>query len=188
MTWTKLTDRFTDDPELLDLPRGARLLYVEALVWSNRAGTDGHIPRRMLLRFTDEPEPETAAGLLVAAGKWTGLEDGWEIVDFLVDQLSAAEVERQRVLNLERTRRWRAHIAGDHISCNPDKCNAARNAARDAAPSVTPARPARDKGEGVIGGGPPVQAPPTKEEMNVLRRSRADVESLDWYQAPMRSS
>ena len=55
MTWAKLTDTFNDDPVLLGLPRGVRLLHVEAIVWCCKHETDGRIPRHVLTRITDEP-------------------------------------------------------------------------------------------------------------------------------------
>ena len=68
MTWTKISDTFNDDPVLLRLTRGVRLLYIEGLIWSCKHETDGCIPGHVLVRITDEPEPHEAAGHLVAAG------------------------------------------------------------------------------------------------------------------------
>ena len=86
MTWAKLSDTFIDDPVLLGLPRGVRHLYVEGIVWSCKHETDGRIPRHVLARITDEPEPHEAAGHLVAASLWHATDDGYEVVDFLSNQ------------------------------------------------------------------------------------------------------
>lgn len=131
MTWTKISDDLPDDPRMLQLPRGVRLLHLEAMVWCNRYGTDGAIPRYGVRRITDEPEPEDAAKHLVSVGLWDDTDDGWEIVGFLDDQPSAADAERTRELAKQRQRRQRQHRAGDHSLCDPRYCNSARDALRD---------------------------------------------------------
>jgi hypothetical protein len=122
MTWTKLPDTFCDDPQLLDVPRDARLLYVEALVWCNRLGTDGAISRAALRRLTDSPDPEAACAALIDSGLWAVTETGWQIVDFLRHQRSADDVERVRAQTEVRNRRWRQHNLGDHSLCRAPSC------------------------------------------------------------------
>jgi hypothetical protein len=53
-----------EDPRLLTLPRGVRLLYLEALVWSKAHLTDGFIPALALGRLTDQLDPTTQPGSL----------------------------------------------------------------------------------------------------------------------------
>lgn len=79
MTWAKISDAIIDDPVLLGLPRGVRLLHVEAIVWCSRHGTDGVIPDHVLTRITDEPQPYDAAAELLMAGVWTVTEAGYRI-------------------------------------------------------------------------------------------------------------
>ncbi|MEY2454070.1 MAG: hypothetical protein QOD92_3644 [Acidimicrobiaceae bacterium] len=117
MTWAKFDDRCTSDPRLIGLPRGVRLLHFEAIVWSCAHLTDGTIQRHALHWLTDEPESESAVAQLVQAGLWAVADDGWEIVDFLADQPSAADVEKVRDLARERQRKRRQHQAGDHSLC-----------------------------------------------------------------------
>lgn len=69
MTWTKLSDDFSDD--CWSLPDAAFRLHVEALVWSNRKLLDCRIPKADVRRFAKDP---TAAEELVAVGWWT--DDG----------------------------------------------------------------------------------------------------------------
>lgn len=136
MTWTKIGDEFLGDPVLLGLPRGIRLLSIEGTIWSNQQGTDGRIPRHMLSRLTDEPDAEGAADQLVTFGKWNATDAGWEIVGFLEDQWSAADVAASRRLAAERNRRYRWHRQGRHDLCLPGRCpNASSHASRDATPS-----------------------------------------------------
>jgi hypothetical protein len=148
MTWTKLSDGFNDDPDLLALPRGIRLMHVEALVWSNAHGTDGKVPRHVLTRITDEPDPAAAAEQLVAAGLWTLTVAGWSIA--FGDQLPAGEVQKRREATALRTRRWDHHRNDIHDLCLPRYCKQADasgetsgNASGDALPPDPPALPAR---------------------------------------------
>src|SRR5512142_634797 len=85
-----------EHPDLLDLPRGARLLNIEAIVWSRLHHTDGRIPRQALRKLTDEPDPVAAARLLTSAGRWVMTDIGWMIVDFLEKQWSAEKVRAKR--------------------------------------------------------------------------------------------
>ena len=159
MTWTKVGEEFLGDPVLLGLPRGVRLLSVEALVWSNQQGTDGRIPRHMLPHLTDEPDAEVGASQLVVVGKWAATEAGWEIVRFLEDQWSAADVAALVPRLWSRCHRW--HRQGRHDLCLPGRCpnapsHASSNASRDATPyrsgpTVPTDPPDREEGRAVGG-------------------------------------
>ena len=148
MTWTKLSDGFNDDPDLLGLPRGIRLMHVEALVWSNGHGTDGRLPRHVLARITDEPDPVAAAEQLVASGLWSEIDAGWSIA--FGDQMKADEVQKRREATALRTRRWDHHRNDIHDLCLPRYCKQADTSGSvrltpsgDALPPDPPARPAR---------------------------------------------
>lgn len=69
MTWTKLSDDYSDD--CWTLSDAAFRLHTEALLWSNRKLLDCVIPKADLVRFSQRPD---AAEELVAVGWWT--EDG----------------------------------------------------------------------------------------------------------------
>jgi hypothetical protein len=133
MTWTKLGSEFITDPVMLALPRGARLLHIEATIWSNQHGTDGRIPAHVLRRISDEDETHEAAKALIAAGLWSEQLDGWLIADFLENQPSAEDVERTRHLDRQRQRRKRQHRNGDHSLCDTKYCRTAvtRDVPRD---------------------------------------------------------
>jgi hypothetical protein len=162
VTWTRLPAEFVTDPVLLALPRGVRLLHVEALCWSNGVGTDGSIPTHVLSRLTDEPEPREAAGQLVAAGLWTVTPEGWTIARFLDAQPSADDVKESARLNALRTKRWRYHREGRHDLCSPERCDAARDAARAAARPTD--RPSDRKGGQDGKGGTEDASQPTDQE------------------------
>jgi len=126
MTWTRLSDTFNDRPELLAVGRSARLLHVEALVWSNRLLTDGAVPRGALPRLTDSLELEADVAELVDAGLWEATETGYQL-DWS-DQETAEEVQARQEVRNERQRRYRhrkaLHDQGDHSECDPRFCKA----------------------------------------------------------------
>jgi len=131
MTWTKITDTFVTDPDIISLPVPMRYLVVEALVYSNTHLTDGRITEAALLHLTRHPDTQEAASRLVAAGLWAEHSDGgWQIVRYLDDQRPRAEVEAEREANRQRQAQWRqvqrAHARGDHSTCSSN-CRA-RNA------------------------------------------------------------
>ena len=177
MTWAKITDTFNDDPVLLRLTRGIRLVYIEAIIWSCKHETDGRIPGHVLGRITDEPQPEQAAAQLVAAGLWTISADGFEITGFLTDQRSAEEIDKGRARGRERQERLRRHRIGDHEPCDPRYCTTARsgvsNAVTNGVTNGAPTRPdpTRAKARDGRGGGtadsadalPPTPSPSTKK-------------------------
>lgn len=165
MTWARLDDGITDRPDLLALERTVRLLHIEGIVWSCRHETDGAIPRHVIRKVTDDPDPEAAAAALVAAGLWNETDDGWCIDGFLEDQISSEDLERQRELARVRQRRQRQHRAGDHSLCEPRYCRRASEASRvtdpvtdpvshDSPTSPDPTRPTgrKGKGQGLRGG------------------------------------
>lgn len=110
MTWTKLSDTFTDDPCLIQLPRAVRLLHIEAMIWCNRYNTDGILTELSIRRFSDQPNLPNAIGRLVKIGLWEPLIDpaGWLLVNFLDDQPSAAEVISKRRTAADRQAKYQA--------------------------------------------------------------------------------
>ncbi len=112
-----------EHPDLLDLPRTVRLVFIEALVWSRAHLTNGAISRTALRRLTDEEDPERAARQLVKVKRWRTTPNGWQIIGFgdELGQDSAEKVRQRRADNAERMRDFRARKRAS---------NAARNAAR----------------------------------------------------------
>lgn len=150
MPWVKVTDTAFDDPRLLAVPRGVRLLHFEALAWSNRYGADGLIPAHVLGRLTDEPDPADAAAQLVTAGLWEAIDAGWRIGWLREDQPSAEETAERRRQDASRQARKRRHNAGDHSTCDPERCrvllsasrrDTPRDSDRDSRRESTPSRP-----------------------------------------------
>ena len=96
-----------EDPRLLAIDRGTRLMHLEAIVWCKARLTDGFIPLGALPRFTDEEEPLEAARVLVDAGVWEAVSGGWQIVGFTDTQMSAARVRELRESARERYDNWK---------------------------------------------------------------------------------
>ncbi|GAB3092311.1 hypothetical protein [Isoptericola nanjingensis] len=155
MTWTRLSDTFNDRPDLLGVGRSARLLHVEALVWSNRLLTDGAVPSGALPRLTDSPDPKVDVAELVAAGVWEVTEAGYQL-DWS-DQETAAEVESRREQNRARDERRRLHNKGDHSKCDPNRCwvltREPRDESRVAHALPIPSRPVPTRPQGRDGDG-----------------------------------
>ena len=117
-----------EDPALLVLPRGMRLLHIEGYVWSRAQRTDGAIPRYLLPRIAfGEPDPEAAAAALVDAGLWTATETGWTIVGYLTTQWSRETVQRKRADNRKRYEEW-VKRQGEKPSKRPSKAKRDANA------------------------------------------------------------
>ena len=108
-----------EDERLLRLPRGIRLLYLEALVWCKAHRSDGRIPPTALRRMTDEPDERAAAGQLVEAGLWRMEADCWVISDYCRHQMTRDRVERKEARAREARDRYeegrpgRSHHRGD---------------------------------------------------------------------------
>jgi hypothetical protein len=148
MTWTRLSDDYTDKPAMLGLSRSARLLDVEGLVWCNRHTTNGALPGAALPRLTDSEDPTADVAELVAAGLWAETETGWQL-DWS-DQEPADRVRARQERNAEKQKRYRdrkqKHTHGDHSACDPRFCksvtgNASSNATGNVTGLVTASRP-----------------------------------------------
>ena len=164
MTWTRLSDDFTDRPEFLKLSRSARLLHIEALVWCNRLTTDGRLPKAALRRLTDaEPLDEDVQELL-AAKWWEEAEGGWQI-DW-TGQESSEDVNERKAYRAEVQKKYRQrrdkHNRGDHSMCDPRRCKKAQsvtgNATGNKTAHETPTRPGPSRPK-AAGQGSPVRCP-----------------------------
>lgn len=92
MTWTKLSDDYSDD--CWTLSDAAFRLHTEALIWSNRKLLDCVIPKGDLVRFSQRPD---AAEELVAVGWWTE-----EPKHFVVHHHSRYQRGREDVIKIQQ--------------------------------------------------------------------------------------
>ena len=134
-----------EDAAMLALPRGIRLLHVEALVWAKLRRTDGFIPRGALPRMTDEPDPLDAAERLVQAGLWESATNGWQIVGFTDMQLSRAQVERKVQLARKARDRYEERHPDRPRRGKRKGTDASDEASRDATDLPTASLPARGR-------------------------------------------
>lgn len=95
MTWTKLSDDYSDD--CWTLSDRAFRLHTEALIWSNRKLLDCIIPKDDMPRLTRCPD---AADELVAIGWWT--DDG---ATYTVRHHAGYQISREGVLKLQERNR-----------------------------------------------------------------------------------
>jgi hypothetical protein len=94
MTWTKLSDDFTDD--CWSLSDAAYRLHSEGLVWSNRKLLDLLIPKEDVPRFAKHPEAVTE---LLDQGFWKDVGDRYLIRHHAQYQRTREAVIKQQDIN-----------------------------------------------------------------------------------------
>ncbi len=94
MTWTKLSDDFTDD--CWNLSDKAFRLHVEGLTWSNRKLLDLRLPKADVRRFAKHADAVTE---LVETGWWSEDGDEYVIRHHATYQRSREAVLRQQAAN-----------------------------------------------------------------------------------------
>ncbi|MDB5338698.1 MAG: hypothetical protein JWN70_4317 [Planctomycetaceae bacterium] len=92
MTWTKLSDDYSDD--CWTLSDAAFRLHTEGLVWSNRKLLNLRISKDEVRRFAKHPDSVTE---LLGVGMWE--EDG---DDYLIVHHGAYQRDREAVINQQR--------------------------------------------------------------------------------------
>jgi hypothetical protein len=105
MTWSKLSD--TSNEDLWDLTAGAFRCHIGAIVYCNRNLTDGFIGASRLAAVMpgfDQAYVEE----LTHAGLWAVVDGGYQIVGFLEDQPSKADIEKRRAANCAKVAAWRS--------------------------------------------------------------------------------
>lgn len=93
MTWTKLSDDYSDD--CWTLSDAAFRLHTEGLIWSNRKLLDNVIPRDDLRRFAHDP---SAVDELLDVGWWSEV-DGC----LVIRHHAGYQLTRERVLRRQAT-------------------------------------------------------------------------------------
>jgi hypothetical protein len=96
MTWTKLSDDFTDD--CWELSDGALRLHIEALVWSNRKLLNCRISKKEMARWAKCTAPELISELL-DCGWWEDDGDAYVINHHSRYQRTREQVLRQQNAN-----------------------------------------------------------------------------------------
>jgi hypothetical protein len=102
MTWTKLSDDFSDD--CWELSDGAYRLHTEALVWSNRKLLDCRIAKSDIARCAKHPDPEFISEL-VDCGWWEDRGEAYVVIHHSGYQRSREQVLRQQAANRDAGKR-----------------------------------------------------------------------------------
>ncbi|WP_210441507.1 hypothetical protein [Nocardioides xinjiangensis] len=110
MTWTKLSDDFSD--ECHTLSDAAFRTHVEALIWVMRRETGGHIEARDLKRFAESPHVDLAVTELVSCGWWSVEAQGYRIRHHMEHQPEPDLIAKRRELTAERVKKHRRKKAG----------------------------------------------------------------------------
>jgi len=105
MVWFKVDDGFYSHPKVLSIEPGALGLWVVAGSWSAAHLTEGVVPDHVLPRLLDGAAELAPA--LVAAGLWTRIRNGYKFHDWLDQNPSKEDVNRERTATAERQKRWR---------------------------------------------------------------------------------
>jgi hypothetical protein len=142
MTYAMVSDDVLLRLEDHGLSRDARLMYLEGLVHCATALTDGAI-RVRLARISDAPDPEAAAGELVACGAWERQPTGFLVADYQEHNRSREEIELARAAASERKRRSRLHKLGDHSQCIQGRYCPDGHVTRDRTPTNLHSAPIR---------------------------------------------
>jgi hypothetical protein len=115
MTWTKLSDDFSDD--CWTLSDKAVRLHLEGLVWSNRKLLDLVIPKEDIRRFAKRPE---ALEELFSSGWWKDNGDDVEILHHGTYQRLRDKVIAQQIANTtNQARRGRVVPPAREIADKP---------------------------------------------------------------------
>ena len=117
MAWFRIDDQFHSHPKVMASRNGALGLWVRCGAWSSAHGTDGFIPRDVVLQFSEHSSQQS--GLLLV-GLWSPVgtrypqgsgPDGVLMHDFLDYNPSAKEVSARRDWETQRKAAARARKA-----------------------------------------------------------------------------
>ena len=104
--WLRLDYGFPEHRKVIGLSDAAFRAHVEAMAWSGRSRTDGHLPAGAVARHAS---PKVRAAL-VDAGVWDALPDGSYVIhDWAEYQPPTDPAERARWFAADRQRRYRGN-------------------------------------------------------------------------------
>jgi|GEM_PF-1853732 len=121
MTWVKLDDGFFSSPAALSIGKDAKILHVAGLCYCGGNLTDGAIPAGALPILgaqTGVSATRKATAELVTADLWRKTEGGFEIVDYLEANSSAADVQAKRHAAKERMKQSRQEKRSQNVRAN----------------------------------------------------------------------
>jgi len=139
VTWTRLDDSWTDKAQFDDLDFATRWHYLAMIQFCCRNDrNDGSMRHSDAKRASDHPDPPRALAELTRAGLIEIISTGYRIVD-IDSHVPPPWVAQKQVRDRDRKRRERAHKAGDHSLCDPERCVfVTPNVTTTVPPNVTP--------------------------------------------------
>lgn len=105
MPWFKVDDTLHSHPKARGAGLPALGLWSLAGSYCSQYVTEGHVPEWFV---TSWPQGKRLASALVNAGLWMPVDDGWQFHDWDHYQMTREEIERDRELNRERQKKFRA--------------------------------------------------------------------------------
>jgi hypothetical protein len=146
MTWTRLSDDFTRRAAIAGLSDAAFRAHIEAYCYGNAEMTDGRIPsnpRLLRIALVATCDVDAAVRELLEAELWTQVGS-----DYQLDWSEQEPAERVRERKAQAAKRQadfkerqHKHKMGDHSLCDPNRCNALRNASGNALPTALKTHP-----------------------------------------------
>lgn len=158
MPWVRFDDSSPDNPKIDALTDGAFRLWFNAICYSNRNLTDGHVPAARVPRLTPHYKPAHLTELLNAGAFHKDTEGGITIHGYLDYQPSAQQITEQRAYERERKAR-RRQTGTSHT--DRDTTNGQYMSRRDNHPDTTPDRRPESEQES-----PATQPNPTQPNIN----------------------
>ncbi len=102
MTDSRLPDKWLGDPTFSGLSDPAWRLFTNALMWSNRYGTDGEIEKRFLSHLLVQGDTDSQVFELVDSGLALHSSSGIALPWLELGQSLAIDVEKRRAQNRNR--------------------------------------------------------------------------------------
>ncbi|MGW2267109.1 hypothetical protein [Streptomyces koyangensis] len=129
-----MDDRFPSHRKVALLGDRAFRLHVSAICWCAENLTDGRISDRELPLVAKVRGVKATAQVLVDAGLWDRLGDGWQIHDYLDYNPSREQVLAERKKNAERQERFRRRKNGKPTAPSDGDGNGGSNGVTPKAP------------------------------------------------------
>lgn len=140
MAWVKLDDSMPTHPKMMAVGVEGFALDVAGIAYCNRYETNGFITDQSLGAVLPAlRSPGRIAEKLVAVGRWSRVDGGWQIHDYLEYQPSRESKDKDRSAARERMRRVRANDSRTE-SVESESVQANKRRSSDEVRS-TPARP-----------------------------------------------
>lgn len=137
MTWTRISDNWTERADLGHLTHADRWHYLALIVLCSRSGAfDGNLRLVDARRASDHEDPVGVLRRLSASGLIEMTSSGIRLIE-IDDHVPPPSVRNKSELGKYRMRRSRAHRAGDHSLCLPKYCEDASPVSSDVMRDVT---------------------------------------------------